>query len=204
MIEITVQKRGDYLVPVTDADHEAIAHKRSGQGFKVQLVEVSDRSVKYHRLYFGGLVRLLSEYWEPESGLISNYDKKVMRGLVNYVADMKQPTDGLETLISHYLKDRAGKAKNYLAANEKAKNTLTSIHEWLKEEAGYYDAVLTPTGIKKKVKSINFNAMKSNEEFDEFYRKAFGVAWRYIFSKNNFKNQEEAEKLAVEMSMMSS
>tara|TARA_R110002012_G_scaffold262505_1_gene444813 strand:- start:17272 stop:17883 length:612 start_codon:yes stop_codon:yes gene_type:complete len=202
MFELTVQKRGDYLVPLTDADREVIAGKRNGQGFRVQLVQVSDRSVKFHKLYFGGLIRLLSDYWEPESGLISSYDRKVMSGLIDYVAEMKHPTDALKTLISHYLEGRAEKVKQYVPDNEKVADRLMAIHDWLKEEAGYYDVVLTPTGVKKKVKSINFNAMKSQDEFNEFYQKAFGVAWRYVFSKNNFKDQKEAEDLAFEMSRM--
>lgn len=202
MIELTVQKRGDYLVPLTEADREVIANKRIGQGFRVQLVQVSDRSLQFHKLYFGGLIRLLSDYWESQSGLISSYDRKVMSGLIDYVAKMKHPTDGLKTIITHYLEDRAEKVKKFIPEHEKVGGRLIAIHEWLKEESGHYDVVLTPTGVKKKVKSINFNAMKSQDEFNVFYKKAFSVAWRYVFSKNNFKNQKEAEDLAVIMADM--
>jgi hypothetical protein len=201
-IELTVQKMGDNLIPATSADREAIDTVKQGQPFRVELVKVSDRSVKHHRLYWGGLVRLLADYWEPESGLISRYDKKVMGGLIDWVAAQGKNTEALASLIGLYLQDRAETIKNHLPENEAAGTRLQVIHEWLKEEAGYYDAILTPTGVKKQTKSINFNAMPSEGEFNEFYKRVFSVAWRYVLSKAQFKSQEEAEQIALEMSRM--
>lgn len=201
-IELTVQKMGDYLVPATSADIEAIETIKNGQGFRVELIKVSDRSIKHHRLYWGGLIRLVADYWEPESGLISKYDKKVMGGLIDWVAAQGKNTDALSSLISLYLQDRADNIKRHLPENEAAAAKLQTIHEWLKEEAGYYDAILTPTGVKKQTKSINFNAMPSEAEFNQFYKRVFSVAWRYVLSKAQFKSQAEAEQIALDMSRM--
>lgn len=202
MSEITVQLHGTTLHPVTDADIELLRGHRQGQGFRVEIKRVSDRSLRHHRLYFGGLVRLVAEYWESESGLISVYDKKVMKGLLDWVAKQGQDTHTLESIVNLYLEDRAEKIKQYLPEHEKAAVKLQTIHDWLKEQAGYYDVVMTPTGIHKKIKSINFNAMRSQEEFDKFYRDVFGVAWRYVLSKAQFESQAHAEQIALEMAAM--
>jgi hypothetical protein len=201
-IELCVKKINNALVPVEQVDLEVLQDVKNGQGFRVEIVKVSDRSLKHHRLYWGGLVRLVADYWEPESGLISKYDKKVMGGLIDWVAAQGKNTDALSDLINLYLQDRAQRIKAALPDYEKAGALLQDIHEWLKEEAGYYDAVITPTGVRKKLHSINFNAMPSEEEFMVFYRKVFGVAWRYVFSKANFESEEQALNLALEMSQM--
>ena len=145
-IELTVQKLGDNLVPVTAADREALENVKQGKAFRVTAVRVSDRSLQHHRLYFGGLVRLVADYWEPESGLISRYDKKVMDGLIDWVANQGKNTEALCSLIELYLHDRAETIKQHLPEYENAAAKLQNIHDWLKEEAGYYDATLTLWG----------------------------------------------------------
>jgi len=201
-IELCVKKINNALVPVEQADIEALEGIKNGQGFRVQIVKVSDRSLKNHRLYWGGLIRLLADYWQPESGLISKYDKKVMGGLIDWVAAQGKNTEALSSLISLYLQDRAVKIKAALPEYEKAAAKLQDIHDWLKEESGYYDPIITPTGVRKKLHSISFNSMPSEEEFQKFYKRVFGVAWRYVFSKSNFESEEQAMNLALEMSQM--
>lgn len=201
-IELTVKKIGDTLIPVTTADIEAISGVRQGQGFRVELIRVSDRSIQHHRLYFGGLIRLVADYWEPDSGLVSRYDKRLMNELVTWVAEYENLSEALSTVTELFLEDRANRVRAYLPDYEKAAVKLNSIHEWLKEEAGFYDAILTPTGVKKHTKSINFNAMPSQAEFDDFYQKVFSVAWRYVLSRNHFSSQKEAENVALQMASM--
>ncbi len=203
VLSCAVQKVGDALMPCTEADKQILAPIKQGKGFRVELVQMSARAIENHRLYFGGLVRLVADYWEPEDGLISKYDKKVMGKLIDWVANKGEDTDALYNLVNLYLQDRADEIKAALPEYEKAAASLQSIHDWLKEEAGFYDAVLTPTGVRKEVHSISFNAMPDEEEFKLFYKKVFNVAWRYVFSRANFKNQEEAENLAIRMSKMS-
>ncbi len=200
-VEITVAKQGEYLAPVTKTDREAIAGLNQGQGFRVELVQVSARSLQHHKLYWGGLVRLVAEYWEPENGLISSYDKKVMGGLIDWVAKNGKRTEALAELITLYLEDRKGLIKAHIPDAEDATHKLSDVHEWLKVESGHYDPVLTPTGVTKRSKSINFNSM-SAEEFKEYYRKAFGVAWRYVFSRNKFTSEAEAMECAEKMARM--
>ena len=202
-IELTTIKVAGNLVPATDADKEALSGVKNGQALRVSLVRVSDRSARNQRLYWGGLIRLVADYWEPSSGLVSSYDKKVMGGLIDWIASQGKKTDAISALINLYLTDRAERIKAKLPEDAAAAATLQSIHEWLKEEAGFYDVVLTPTGVKKRIKSINFNAMPTEAEFNQFYKRVFSVAWRFVFSKANFESEQQALDLALQMSQMS-
>jgi hypothetical protein len=201
-IELTVQKLGDTLHPVTSADREALEGVRHGQGFRISMVRVSDRSLKHHQLYWAGLVRLVADYWESEAGVKSEYDQRFVRGYVKWLGNAGFDPGSSETALNMYLDHRNEVAKSHIPENEKAKTMLQDIHDFLKEEAGYYDLVKTPTGVKKRLHSINFNALSSQAEFDIFYKKVFGVAWRYVFSRENFASESEAEKVALEMSSM--
>ncbi len=200
-LELVVSKQGDYLAPASEADRELLSGLKQGQGFRVELIQVSARSLQYHKLYWGGLVRMVADYWEPENGLISSYDKKVMGGLIDWIASNGKRTEAITELITLYLEDRKHLIKSHLPEAEEAAHKLSDVHEWLKVESGYYDPVLTPTGVTKRSRSINFNAMNA-EEFKEYYRRAFGVAWRYVFSKNSFKTEAEAMECAEKMAMM--
>lgn len=200
-VTLEVMKVNSNLVPCTIFDQEVLDNFKQNQGLRVELIRVSDRSLQHHRLYFGGLVRLVSDYWESDDGLISRYDRKVMKGLIDWVSMQGKKTDALKSLIDLYLENRAEIIKANLPENEKAAVKLSTIHSWLKEESGYYHAILTPTGVRKELKSINFNAM-SKVEFNIFYKKAFGVAWRFVLSKNNFESEEQAMNVAMQMSEM--
>jgi hypothetical protein len=201
-IEIMAQKASkNTLIVASLADEEKLESLNYGEPCKVLIKKASSRSIQHHKLYFGGLVRLVSDYWDAEQGLIPKGDKKIMSGLVQFVASQGVDTMAISTLINAYLSDRAGRIKSKISQVEKAANRLDQIHKWLKEEAGYYDAVLTPTGVRKELHSISFNKM-SQEEFNEFYKKVFAVAWRYIFSQNNFKTEQEAEEAVQKMSQM--
>lgn len=200
-IEMMLIKVGDNFVPATDYDKETSKAIKQGKAFSVSMISNSARSLAHHRLYFGGLIRLVADYWESDKGLISKYDKQVMSGLISYVAEQGVDTLAISTLINSYLNHRADRIKLKLSGIENTIGIYDQIHSWLKEEAGYYDVILTPTGTRKELKSINFNAM-SQDDFNVFYKKAFSVAWNYVLSKNNFESQEQAESIAIEMSRM--
>lgn len=189
-------------MPLTDADKEAIETIKQGQGFRVSLTKVSDRSIKHHKLYWGGLVQLVSDYWNPVGGIITEDEKAFCRFTVNLIASQGYDSKPIEQVLSMAIKQWADQKSSIAIDTEKTADRLYQIHQWLKKEAGYVDRIATPTGIIEEVRSINFNAMPSEAEFNEFYKRVFSVAWRHIFSNNNFASQEEAEQLALQMSMM--
>ena len=194
---LMVMKVGENLVPATEADKEILAPYRSGRAFAVDLVEQSDRSLQHHKLYWAGLISLLQEYWECESGYVSSYDKKVMNGMLTFVKSQGHNAEALTEIVRLYLQDKARRTREKIST-EQTQASKQQISDWIKEQIGYYDIVVTPTGIQKQLKSINFQSMKQ-EEFSVFYKQAFTVAWNYIFSKNQFASQEEAENVAMQM-----
>ena len=201
-VELIAVKIGDTLTPAGEIDREALRSLKCGQPVRVSVVRQSARSLKFHKLYFGGLVRLVADYWESDDGLISKYDKQVMSGLVRWIVENEGDSEPIQRVIDIYLNERAERIKNRLQQHESAAATLQQVHEWLKLEAGFYDAVLTPTGVIKRTKSISFYAMKTDEEFKEFYRRVFSVAWKYVLSKAQFESEEHAQNVALEMSRL--
>jgi len=65
---------------------------------------------------------------------------------------------------------------------------MNALWNGRKVEAGYFDYVMTPNGVTKKPRSINFNAMDQ----DDFYKAAFNVCWRLILSRV-FEDEQQLE-----------
>lgn len=188
--EVALIKREDgALIPAANIDIETLANWKVGSAYKVKAIKMNPRALDFHRLYWAGLIGLTLDYWEPAGGLIGPSEKKVLNGLIAYGKTTGINSDGLGQFIKHYVNDlkrsRAGKV-------EVPHKSKESLHEWIKEEVGLYDLVLTPKGTKRVTKSINFNAM-SEEQFRAFYKKAFSVCWNFILTKT-FDDEAQAEQ----------
>lgn len=188
--EVALVKREDgALIPAANIDIETLANWKVGSAYKVKAIKMNPRALDFHRLYWAGLIGLTLDYWEPAGGLIGPSEKKVLNGLIAYGRTTGINSDGLGQFIKHYVNDlkrsRAGKVEIPHKSKE-------SLHEWIKEEVGLYDLVLTPRGTKRVTKSINFNAM-SEEQFRAFYKKAFSVCWNFILTKT-FDDEAQAEQ----------
>jgi hypothetical protein len=171
----------------TDADREAASGWRLGQAIKVNAVQQSKRSVKFHGLYWAGLIELVFEYWEPDGGMTTEAERAIIS---KFSKMLDEASGGSEVagwgdyFLSLLSQDRAQK----IQAQNKTKKAL---HRWIKEKAGYFNVEITPTGPKRILKSINFNAM-SQEEFNDYYKAAFDVCWRYVLAKD-FESEEQAQ-----------
>jgi len=200
--ELAVMKMNGMLVPATEADREQLSSVKQGAGFRVTLTKMSQRSLKHHQLYWAGLIGLVSEYWEPNVHAVSVADERYRRQLLKWMANLGYKTDGMDKVLSVFNEYRIQMAREQMPEYEKAAETLQQIHLWLKEEAGYVDVYMSPTGPKRVIRSINFNSM-GQEDFNKFYKAAFNVAWKYVFQRANFDNQEQVENLALELASMS-
>ncbi len=187
-IEITMQRdQTGSLRPSTDHDQLLFSNIKTGQPIRVTLTNVSARSLKHHKLYWGGLIGLAMQYWTPSGGLITSAEKKTLKLFASFLEKKGKSTGAFVELAKQFLADQIEIRSAKINIPEKSNSAL---HEWIKIEAGYYDLVLTPTGIIKRSKSINFNYM-SNEKFQDYYRKAFNVVWRFILSRK-FNDEKEA------------
>ena len=200
-IKLRVIMKNAALHPASVADRDLLSKVRQGQAFRVEVIRESARSADHNRLYWGGLVRLISQYWENEDGFIPVYDRNLLRSLLGWLSNKGFDSKPLETIFDSYLDNIKDVAVSSHRPIENEKLKSETIHNWLKIESGYYNTVTTPTGLVKVARSISFSKM-SQEEFNQYYKDAFAVAWNYVFRKNEFSSPEEAQKVAIEMSEM--
>ena len=171
-----------------------------GQPYKIQFTQMSQRSLQHHKLYWGGLLALAFEYWEPTGGLVSDAELKVIHSYSRYLERLSESHSGtMKEVCDGYVSELIEKRSNKIQVPHKC---IKDLHRWVKLEAGYYDLIMTPAGVTKKPRSINFNAM-SQESFNVFYKKAFTVIWNFILSRT-FRNEAEAQNAVDQLLGMSS
>lgn len=187
--EITLAKCQDgSLRPVTQTDQDLVKSWKLGQGVRVKAVMLKPRSIQHHRMFFGGLLGLTMEYWEPSGGLITPAERKTLSGFASWLDKQGGNTGAVRRAQDEYLRQLNERRSEQIQAPEKS---LDALLEWLKLEVGHYDMVETPVGIMKRTKSINFNSM-DQDQFRDFYKRCFSVVWRFVLSKT-FSTEQEAQ-----------
>jgi hypothetical protein len=184
---------------VIDQDSKDIAATyKIGKPLCFNPINQSERSVEHHQLYWAGLIELALSYWEPSAGCVSPNEEAVLSGFTKFLSKAGSiDLDALETVKTAYI-DRIKSSRAH--KHDAPEKTKAQIHRWVKEQTGYYDLQLTPTGWVKKVQSINFNAM-NQEEFNVFYKAAFSCIWKFVLS-HKFSTEKEAEDVINELSRM--
>jgi len=187
-MEVVLQLNSGALYPVTEDDKAILSSFTDKQGVRCSLIRMKPRSLKHHRLYWAGLINLAMQYWQPEGGLIAKSESvtldKFTEFLGGYGGNKKALLDAKELFLESLIASR----RKSIPSIDSSKQ---SLHIWIKEKTGYYDIINTPEGLKKKVKSINFNAM-SQDEFNQFYKSAFSVVWDFILSRS-FESEDQAQ-----------
>lgn len=192
-VDMMMVCNGRALVPATEHDYAIMRQTyRIGQVIKTETKRQADRSLQHHRLYFGGLIGLVKDYWEPQTGLVHPAEVRTAASFCHYLQSkgIALSPEQSQALQQDYLQKltqkRAAKLINPMPAS------TAEIHRWIKIECGYYDVVCLPDGtIEKKAKSISFAKM-TQAEFNEFYKAAFGVCWRFVLSRH-FECEADAE-----------
>lgn len=181
------------LKPATDADKEMLEElSTSYQSYRVTLKSMNPRSYQHHKLFFGGLLPFAFQYYDPSNGFVSKQERAFLEKFCVKLgaatgADKTVLLNAAEEFIQSEAKKRAEKFGGSIT------KSINAFREWLTIEAGYYDLVHTPRGVKRVARSLSYRSMSSKEDFNAFYRACFGVCWNFILS-GNFKSQEEAEK----------
>jgi hypothetical protein len=190
MAEITlVKSSNDVWTPATETDRDYGKPFKLGKGIKVTAVQLSARSLQHHKLYWGGLIELGLHYWEPDIELVTDAEKRTLGMFSNWLDSQGGNTGAIRNAQKIFLSELSkSRADNVPVLNKDPK----AFHEWIKEKAGFFEWVPTPTGIRKQLKSINFNAMKK-EEFEDYYKKAFSVVWKFVLSRT-FNSEEESQR----------
>lgn len=186
------------LAAATAADAEILRGLKAGKAYRVKVTQLSDRSLRHHKLFFGGLLPLAYEYWQPTGGLVGKAERETVQWVVRNMARQTGANEAvLQEAAEQFLQTLARlRAEKYGAVLQ----SMEAFRKWLTVEAGYFDVYETPAGIRKEAKSISF-AQMDQEAFNDFYRACFDVAWNMMLSAK-FENQEAALRAAEEMMEM--
>lgn len=196
-ITASIERRPDGLFqPATAYDAEVLGSLKIGRGYKVEVKQHSNRSYQHHKLFFGGLLPLAYEYWQPESGLITQGEETAVMGFAKRLEALRD-TGGLWLeYAGDYLADIARKRGEKIGA---VVADIEVFRKWLIVKAGYFTIVQTPDGIRKEPMSISFHAM-GQEEFNAFYKRCFDVVWNMMLNAV-FESEAAAQEAAVQKMM---
>lgn len=180
-------KKGGMFIPAFTDDIEVAKSIKQGKAFRADLTRVSPRSLKMMKLYFGVLLELVMDYWEPAGGLITDSERSILRQYNRRLGKMGGNEEVLNGVCETFLEELTEYRSHQTHSPSKSKEAL---HHEVVVAAGYYDVVYTASGgIRKVPRSINFQSM-TQEEFNIFYPAAYGVVWNIVM-KHHFKTKQE-------------
>lgn len=187
-----IKQSSGILIPATPETSDFLHSK-----CKLGAVLVADfkrvRNPAFHRRFFA-LLNLGFEYWEPTGGAISTNERKLVTGYARYLASFAGSESTLLEAADQFL-DRIADRR---AGSISACKSFDAYRAWVTVEAGHYDAIQLPDGtLRKHPRSIAFANMDETE-FQQLYRAALDVLWRWILSKS-FRSQAEADNAADQL-----
>ena len=124
-----------FLKPASDFDEKIFKTWKSGQPLKIECTKINPRSLKHHKLYFGGLLKLAFDYWEPSGGLIGCSEIAVLRKFSKWLEIQSGESGAIKEACSEFLKELDRKRSQTIESPNK---TIQGLHRWVKEQAGYY------------------------------------------------------------------
>lgn len=152
------------------------------------------RNPAFHRRFFA-LLNLGFEYWEPTGGAISSNERKLVTGYAKFLSSYGGNESALLDAAEQYLDQIASRrVTNGISLCK----SYEAYRAWVIVEAGHYDTIKLPDGsLRKHPRSISFANM-GEIEFQQLYKAALDVLWRWILSKP-FRTQDEAENAAAQL-----
>lgn len=184
------------LVPATNYDLQQLDGIGPGKAFKVTLKQQKPRSLAHHRMFFGGLLGLGFEYWEPAGGLITSGERKGIEAFADYL-DRKRGSTVIRDVAEMYIQHLAQMRGQKMQAPSK---DFEQFRRWAAIEAGYYDLQMSPSGPVKVAKSVSWHNM-DQAEFWKFYKSVFAVVWRLVLSQH-FDSEEECQNAIDQLNSM--
>lgn len=144
---------------------------------------------------FFALLNLGFEYWEPTGGAISSNERKLITGYAKFPASYGGNEGALLDAAEHYLEQVASRrVTNGISLCK----SFDAYRAQVTIQAGHYDAIKLPDGtLQKHPRSISFANM-DEIEFQQLYKAALDVLWRWILSKA-FRDRGEAENAAAQL-----
>lgn len=187
-----IKDSSNILIPATPETSDFLQSK-----CKLGAVLVADfkqvRNPAFHLRFFA-LLNLGFEYWEPTGGAISSNERRLVTGYARYLASFGGSETALLDAAEQYLDRIADKRTGSISACK----SFDAYRAWVTLESGHYDAIQLPDGtLRKHPRSIAFANMDETE-FQQLYKAALDVLWRWILSRS-FRDQREAENAAAQL-----
>ena len=152
------------------------------------------RNPAFHRRFFA-LLNLGFDYWEPAGGAISSNERKLVNGYARYLAVFGGNESALMDAAEQYLEQVASRR---ITNGISLCKSFDAYRAWVTIESGHFDTIQLPDGtLRKHPRSISFASMDETE-FQQLYRAALDVLWRWILSRV-FRDQREAENAAAQL-----
>lgn len=184
-MKLTAVKRGGSFHPTDQSGIESI--KSISDGCVVMLDIRASRNIRFHRKFFA-MLNLGFEYWEPES-LITDAEISAANRMIRIMRDCGLSSDACENITAIFMDDINSKRSSMVI-----EKSFEAYREWVTIEAGFSDTIATPSGPRKRAKSISFSSM-DDVAFSQLYKSVFNVVWE-ISLKKIFASEADAE-LAV-------
>ncbi|EFB9392247.1 DUF1367 family protein [Escherichia coli] len=188
-----IKHSSDILISATPETREILQSKiKLGAVLVAEFRQV--RNPAFHRRFFA-LLNLGFEYWEPTGGAISSNERKLVNGYAKFLAAFGGNETALLDAAEQYLEQVASRR---ITNGISLCKSFDAYRAWVIVEAGHYDAIQLPDGtLRKHPRSIAFANMDETE-FQQLYKAALDVLWRWVLSRA-FKDQREAENAASQL-----
>lgn len=187
-----IKQSSGILIPATPETSDILQSKiKLGAVLVAEFRQV--RNPAFHRRFFA-LLNLGFEYWEPTGGAISSNERKLVNGYAKFLAAFGENEGALLDAAEQYLDRIADKRAGSISICK----SYDAYRAWVIVESGHYDAIQLPDGtLRKHPRSIAFANMDETE-FQQLYKAALDVLWRWVLSRA-FKTQREAENAASQL-----
>lgn len=183
MADLALVKTSHGLQPATEADRELCQKWKVGQVVHGKITKM--RNARFHGKFFA-MLDLAFEYWEPKGGLIPRQELRGIQGFAEFLAEWASPETINNAANAYVQKLEAARAERFPAVDK----SRPAFREHVTVEAGHYELVQTPEGIRRRAKSISWANM-DDTEFEPLYRDVFNVCWRLVLS-SHFATEDDA------------
>lgn len=187
-----IKHSSNILIPATPETSDFL-HSKCKLGAVLEAEFRQLRNPAFHRKFFA-LLNLGFEYWEPTGGAISSNERRLVTGYAKFLSTFGGSEGALLDAAEQYLVRIADKRAGSISLCK----SFDAYRSWVIVEAGHYDAIQLPDGtLRKHPRSIAFASM-DEPEFQQLYRAALDVLWRWILSRA-FRSCAEAENAAAQL-----
>lgn len=190
-MDLALVRTANGLVGATEADRELISKIKFGAAIHGDFKKM--RNAKLHGKFFA-LLDLAYQYFEPTGGLVPRQELRGIEGLAKYFEELNGKPGQLTHAVAAYIRKLETDRAERFPAVDKSRE---AFREFITIDAGHYDLVRTPDGVKKVAKSISWGRM-DDLAFSALYKDVFNACWRLVLS-SHFDSEDEALSASDQM-----